>query len=170
MLALSVLAPCLYYLHIILLLIFVPTSPSTPLTRVCPNRGKPTIMLPEFWSSVVLCSVLFWPGAKMPETAEHGFWLVLPGLEGSVDARSLDIESRACYGLVWSGLVWSIWSGLVWSGLVYLVWSGLVWSGLVWSIWSGLVWSIWSGLVWSGLVWSGLVWYGVVEKNALLHG
>ena len=36
---------------------------------------------------------------------------------------------------------------------------GLVWSGLVLSVWSGLGWSgrVWSGLIWSGLVWSGLV-------------
>ena len=38
-------------------------------SRVYPNRGKPTRILPGFWSSV-----LFWPGAKMPETADHGFW------------------------------------------------------------------------------------------------
>ena len=45
------------------------------LTRVYPNRGKPTRILTEFWSSVLLfCSVLSWPGAKMPETAEHEFW------------------------------------------------------------------------------------------------
>ena len=38
-------------------------------TRVYPNRGKPTRILTEFWSSAQS-----WPGAKMPETAEHGFW------------------------------------------------------------------------------------------------
>ena len=41
-------------------------------TRVYPNRGKPTRIMTEFWSSVLFYSGQ--AGAKMPETADHGFW------------------------------------------------------------------------------------------------
>ena len=40
---------------------------SSVVTRVYQNRAKPTRIL-------LFCSGLFWSGAKMPETANHGFW------------------------------------------------------------------------------------------------